>query len=70
MGIIVQLSVETLTAWFAMIQRAHGPQRQYLSVYHVLDADREKEAGQRRMWSYNVKVNHWEEHLDTDTRIF
>ena len=45
MRIIVQLSVETLTALFAMMQRAQRPQRQYVSVYHVPDADREKEDG-------------------------
>ena len=70
MGRILQLSVETLTALFATMQRAQGPQRQYVSVYHVPDADREKEAGHRRMWSDPVKVKHWEEHLDTDTHIF
>ena len=41
-----------------------------MSVYHVPDADWEKEAGRRRMWSDLVKVNHSEEHLDTDTHIF
>ena len=35
MGIILQLSAETLTASFAMMQRAQGPQRQYVLVYHV-----------------------------------
>ena len=72
MGIILQLSAETLTALFAMMQLAQGPQRQYVSVYHVPvnDADREKEAGHRRMWSDPVKVKHWEEHLDPDTHIF
>ena len=34
------------------------------------DADREKEAGNRRMWLDPVKVKHWEERLDTDTHIF
>ena len=52
------------------MQRAQGPQQQYVSVYHVPDAVREKEAGHRRMWSDPVKVKHWEEHLDTDTHIF
>ena len=70
MGVILQLSAQTLTALFAMMQRAQGPQRQYVSVYHVPDADREKEAGNRRMWSDPVKVKHWEERLDTDTHIF
>ena len=69
-GIILQLSVETLSALFAMMQRAQGPQRQYVSVYHVPDADREKEDGNRRMWSDPVKVKHWEERLNTDTHIF
>ena len=32
MGIIVQLSTEMLTALFAMMQRAQGPQRQYVGV--------------------------------------
>ena len=41
-----------------------------MSVYHVPDAGREKEAGHRRMWSDPIKVKHWEEHLDTDTHIF
>ena len=49
MGIILQLSAETLTALFAMMQRAQGPKRQYVSVYHVPDGDREKEAGNQRM---------------------
>ena len=70
MGIVVQLSAKTLTALFATMQRAQGPQRQYVSVYHVLDADREKQADHRQMWSDPVKVKHWEEHLDTDTQIF
>ena len=70
MGVILQLSAETLTALFAMMQRAQGPQRQYVSVYHVPYADREKEAGHRRMWSEPVKVENWEEHLDTDTHMF
>ena len=43
MGIILHLSAETLTASFAMMQRAQGPQRQYVSVYHVPDVDREKD---------------------------
>ena len=43
-GLILQLSAETSTALFAMMQRAQGPQRQYVSVYHVPDAVREKEA--------------------------
>ena len=42
MRIILQLSAETLMALFAMMQRAQGPQRQYVSVYHVPDADQEK----------------------------
>ena len=70
MGIILQLSAETLTALFAMMQRAQGPQRQYVSVFNVPDADREKEAGNRRMWSDPVKVKHWEGRLNTDTHIF
>ena len=70
MGIILQLSAKTLTALFAMMQRSQGPQRQYVSVYQVPDADLEKEAGKRRMWPDPVKVKHWEEHLDTDTHIF
>ena len=70
MGIFVQLSADTLTALFAMMQRVQGPQRQYVSVYNVPDADREKEAGNRRMWSDPVKVKHWAERLDTDTHIF
>ena len=70
MGIILQLSAETLTALFATMQRAQGPQRQCVSVYHVPNADGEKEAGNRRMWSDPVKVKHWEEHLHTDTHIF
>ena len=49
---------------------AQGPQRQYVSVYHVPDANREKEAGNQRMWSDPVKVKYWEERLDTDTHIF
>ena len=53
-----------------MMQRAQRPERQYVSVYHVPDADREKEAGNRRMWSDPVKVKHWEERLDTDMHIF
>ena len=53
-----------------MMQRAQGPQRQYVSVYNVMDADREKEAGSRQMWSYPVKVKYREERLDTDTHIF
>ena len=55
-GIFLQLRAETLTALFAMMQRVQGPQRQYLSVYNVQNADREKEAGNRRMWSDPVKV--------------
>ena len=70
MGIFLQLSAATLTALFAMMQRAQGPQKQYVSVYNVPDADREKEAGNRRMWSDPVKVKHWAEKLDTDTHIF
>ena len=70
MGIILQLSAETLTALFAMMQRAQGPQRQFVLVYNVSDADREKEAHNRRMWLDPVKVKHWEERLDTDTHIF
>ena len=53
-----------------MMQRVQGPHRQYVSVYNVPDADREKEAGNRWMWSDPVKVKHWEERLDTDTHIF
>ena len=68
--IILQISAETLTALFAMMQRAQGPQRQYVSVYHVPDADWEKEAGHRRIRSDPVKVKHWEEHFDTDMHIF
>ena len=49
MGIFLQLSVDTLTALFAMMQRVQGPQKQYVSVYNVPDADREKEAGNRRI---------------------
>ena len=59
-----------LMALFAMMQRVQGPQKQYVSVYNVPDADREKEAGNRRMWSDPVKVKHWAEKLDTDTHIF
>ena len=70
MGILLQLSADILTALFAMMQRAQGPQRQYVSVCNVPDADREKEAGNRRMWSDHVKVKHWAEKLDTDTHIF
>ena len=70
MGIILQLSAETLTALFAMMQRVQGPQRQFVSVYNVVDAEREKEAGNRRMWSDPVKVKYWEERLDTDAHIF
>ena len=70
MGRILELSAETLTALFAMMQRVQGPQRQYVSVYHVPDADREKDAGHRRMWSNPVKVKHWEANLDADTHIF
>ena len=53
-----------------MMQRAQGPQRQFLSVHNVPDADREKEAGNRRIWSDPIKVKHWEERLDTDTHNF
>ena len=70
MGISLQLSVETLTALFAMMQRAQGLQWQYVCVYHVPDSDRKKEAGNGRMWSDLVKVKHWEERLDTDTHLF
>ena len=70
MGIFLQLSAETLTALFAMMHRVQGPQKPYVSVYNVPDADREKEAGNRRMWSDPVKVKHWAERLDTDTHIF
>ena len=70
MGIILELSAETLTALFAMMQCVQGPQRQFVSVYNVPHADREKEAGNRQMWSDPVKVKHWEERLDTDTHIF
>ena len=70
MGIFLQLSADTLTALFAMMQRVQGPQKQYVSVYNVPDADREKEDGNRRMWSDPVKVKHWPERLDTDTHIF
>ena len=70
MGTIVQLSAETLTALIAMMQRVQGPQRQSVSLYNVPDADREKEAGNRKMCSDQVKVKHWEERLDTDTHIF
>ena len=52
------------------LHRAQGPQRQYVSVYLVPDADREKEAGSRRMWSNPGKVKHWEERVNTDTNIF
>ena len=70
MGIFLQLSADTLTALFAMMQRVQGPQKQYVSVYNVPDADREKEAGNRRMWSDPVKVKHWQERLDKDTHFF
>ena len=70
MGIFLQLSAQTLTALFAMMQRDQGPQRQYVSVYNVPDADREKEVGNRRMWSDPVKVKHCAKRLDTDTHIF
>ena len=69
MGIILQLSAETLGALFAMMQRAQGPQQQFVSVYNVPDADREKEDDTRRMWSDPVKVKHWEERL-IRTRTF
>ena len=58
MGIILQLSAETVTAFSAMMQRAQGPQRQCVSVYDVPDAEPEEEAGNRR-----IKVKHWEERL-------
>ena len=45
MGIMLLLSAETSTVLCAMMQRAQGPQRQCVSVYHVPDADQEKEAG-------------------------
>ena len=70
MGILLQLSADTLTALFAMMQRVQGPGMQYVSVYNVPDADREKEARNRRMWSDPVKVKHWAGKLDTDTHIF
>ena len=70
MGKFLQLSAGTLTALFAMMQCAQGPQKQYVSVYNVLDADRKKEAGNRRMWPDPVKVKRWAEKLDTDTHIF
>ena len=66
MGIILQLSAETLTELFAMMQHDQGSQRQYVSVYHMPDVDREKKAGQGGMWLDPVKVKHWGEHLDTD----
>ena len=69
MGIILQLSAETLTALFVLLQRAQGPQGQYLSVYDVPDADWEKEAGNRRRWSDPVKVNRREQRLNTDTHV-
>ena len=69
MGMILQLSAQTLTALFAMMQRAQGPRRQYVSVYNVPDADREKEAGKREIWSDPVKVKQWEERLNADTHI-
>ena len=50
------------------MQRAQGPQQQY--VYHVLNANREKEDGNRRMWSDHLKLKHWEELLDTYTHNF
>ena len=68
MRIMLQLSAKTLTASSAMMQHAQGPQRQYVSVYHVPHADREKEVGLRQLWSDPMKVKHWEEHLDTDKR--
>ena len=70
MEIILQHSTETLTALFAMMERAQGLQRKYVSVYHVPDVERAKEAGNWRMWSDPVKVKHWEEHLNADTHIF
>ena len=69
MGIFIQLSGENLTALFAMMQRVQGPQWQYVSVYNVLDAGPEKEAGNQRTWSDPVKVKHWAQRLDTDTHI-
>ena len=69
-GIFLQLNADTLTALFAMMQRVQGPQKQYVTVYNVPDADREKEAGNRRMWPDPVKVKHWQERLDTDTHNF
>ena len=39
MGIFLQLSAQTLTALFAMMRRVQGPQRQYVSVYNVPDAE-------------------------------
>ena len=70
MGIFLQLSAETFTALFATMQPVQGPQKQYVSVYNVQDADREKEAGNRRMWSGPVKMKHWAERLDMDMHIF
>ena len=70
MGIILQLSVETIMALFPMMECAQGPQQQHVSVYQVPDADREKEASNRRIWSDPVKVKNWEERPDTDTHIF
>ena len=67
MGIMVQLRAETVTALFAMVQRAQGPQRQHVSVYHVADVDREKE--EQRMWSDPVKLKSCEEHLDTRYKL-
>ena len=43
MVMFLPLSAETLTAFFATMQGAQGPQRQYVSVYHVPDDDQEKE---------------------------
>ena len=70
MGIFLQLSVDTLTALFAMMQRVQGLQKQCVSVYNEPHADRENETGNRRMWSDPVKVKHWAERLDTDTHVF
>ena len=52
-----------------MMQRAQGPQRQFVSLYNVPVADQEKEACNRLMWSDPIMVNHLEEHLDTDRHI-
>ena len=42
MEIILHFSAETLTALFAMMQRVQGPQRQYVLVYNVADADQKR----------------------------